>query len=321
MMGPVFVRIRVRHRSLVGSRNRCSPKRRVRSAGSASRTIGATMSCPPRRATPRRAQSARRCGSSCTSPSTITPQWPCDVYWQRQTSVMSGARGRRPERTERELDDPVVLLRLGRRLVLLRGDPEQDHGLDAEPDGQSTSRTSSSTVWRAMPRRSSFPSDSGATKSGITNWSRLRRVSRTRARSVGFRRKRRSRTSGKSTSLKEDARGDRAWRKRGSTLPVPPALLDFGWSSRRSQGSAVPRPGARRHCLGGGLQLAPGRDPDRVRARPAPRGGRTGRATLRTRTGIVRVRLRGRGIGHDPAHRSVATPRGGRAGEIACTSL
>ena len=65
----------------------------------------------------------------------------------------------------------------------------------------------SSTVWRAMPGSSSFPSDSGATKSGITNWSRPRRVSRTSARSVGFRRKRRSRTSGKSDIAQRVRRG------------------------------------------------------------------------------------------------------------------
>ena len=47
-----------------------------------------------------------------------------------------------------------------------------------------------------MPGSSSFGSDSGATKSGITNWSRPRRVSRTRPRNAAVRRKRRSRVTG-----------------------------------------------------------------------------------------------------------------------------
>ena len=49
---------------------------------------------------------------------------------------------------------------------------------------------------RAMPGSSSFTSGSGATKSGMTNWSSERRVSRTSPRSEAVRRKRRSRVTG-----------------------------------------------------------------------------------------------------------------------------
>ena len=40
----------------------------------------------------------------------------------------------RPERAEGALDDPVVVPRAGRLLVLLLGDPEEDHRLHAEPN-------------------------------------------------------------------------------------------------------------------------------------------------------------------------------------------
>ena len=42
----------------------------------------------------------------------------------------------------------------------------------------------------------------------------------------------------------------------------------------------------------------------------------TGRATLRTRTGIVRIKLRGRGIDTIRPTVSVATPRGARGGRV-----
>src|SRR6266702_2984713 len=88
-----------------------------------------------------------------------------------------------------------------------------------------------------MPGSCSFGSDSGATKSGITNWSRLSRVSRTRARRPGLRRKRRSLTSGKS-AIAERVVPPRLYALRMSpaallaaTLLVPavaPASIDFG---------------------------------------------------------------------------------------------
>ena len=62
-----------------------------------------------------------------------TPQWPCDVYSQRQTSVTSTSSGcSARERPERLLDDPVLDPRARALVVLLLGDSEEEHGLDAE---------------------------------------------------------------------------------------------------------------------------------------------------------------------------------------------
>ena len=100
----------------------------------------------------------------------------------------------RPQLAQRLLHDAVVDPRAGALVVLLLGDPEEDHGADAEPhelldlahelvDGEAAD---------ARAARS-FRSVSGATKSGITNWSRSSRVSRTRSRSGAVRRSRRRR--------------------------------------------------------------------------------------------------------------------------------
>ncbi len=44
--------------------------------------------------------SSSRVGSFCTSPSSTTPQWPCDVYSQRHTSVITSS-SRQAERIAR----------------------------------------------------------------------------------------------------------------------------------------------------------------------------------------------------------------------------
>src|SRR6266853_222445 len=169
-------------------------------------SLGATMSAPASTCETAVRASSSRLWSLCTSPSTSTPQCPCDVYSQRQTSVMSTSSGKRGRSTRSarctipsSSQAPVACSSFS------SGSPKRITAWTPSRTRSSTSRTTSSTVYRAIPGSSLCRSDSGATKSGITNWSRLSRVSRTRARSVGFRRKRRSRTSGKSAMPKEYA--------------------------------------------------------------------------------------------------------------------
>src|SRR5437867_3955973 len=120
-------------------------------------SLGATTSAPASTWLTAVRTSSSSDSSFTTSPSRTTPQWPCDVYSQRQTSVSrtsSGNRSRRssvahdaavavrrvlaeadvgeqdelrepvPQVAEGELDDPVVLPGAGGLLVLRLRDPE-----------------------------------------------------------------------------------------------------------------------------------------------------------------------------------------------------
>ena len=108
----------------------------------------------------------------------------------------------------------------------------------------STSRTTSVDARSATCRAAaSLRSDSGATKSGITNWSRSSRVSRTRPRSAPVRRKRRRRTSGKLEPCER--------------VRSRPTRASGACSSRASNQSTAPMPRSqavslaeRRHGLG-----------------------------------------------------------------------
>ena len=61
---------------------------------------GATMCAPARACDSAIFASSSRVGSFCTSPDSTTPQWPCEVYSQRHTSVMT-SRSRHSERIAR----------------------------------------------------------------------------------------------------------------------------------------------------------------------------------------------------------------------------
>src|SRR5690242_68749 len=80
----------------------------------------------------------------------------------------------------------------------------------------SASRSRPSTSKRAMPGSSSFASGSGATKSGMTNWSSESRVSRTSPRSEAVRRKRRSRVTGNELTRRWYAAAGSGGRRRWS---------------------------------------------------------------------------------------------------------
>ena len=56
-------------------------------------SLGATMSAPAAACDTAVWASSSSVRSLSTSPSRSTPQCPCDVYWQRQTSVISTSSG------------------------------------------------------------------------------------------------------------------------------------------------------------------------------------------------------------------------------------
>ena len=95
-------------------------------------SLGQTTSAPASTCeTAVRASSSSEASLSISSPRR-TPQWPCAVYSQRQTSVSRSSSGKRgPQRAERLLDDPVGDPGARALVVLLLRDPEEDHGLDA----------------------------------------------------------------------------------------------------------------------------------------------------------------------------------------------
>ena len=169
-------------------------------------SLGATTSAPASTWLTAVRASSSRLRSFATSPSTTIPQWPCEVYSQRQTSVVSTSSGKRGRSARSACwtipsssQAPVASSSFS------AGIPNSITARTPLAASASTSRTSPSTSKRAIPGRSSFASGSGATKYGITNWSSESRVSRTSPRSGAVRRKRRSRTSGNELMSEEYA--------------------------------------------------------------------------------------------------------------------
>src|SRR2546423_2607320 len=160
-------------------------------------SLGATTSAPASAWLTAVRASSSRLRSLSTSPSTTTPQWPWDVYSHRQTSVSrtnSGKRGRSARNAcwtiPSSSQAPVASSSFS------AGTPKSSKARTPLEASVSTSRSSPSTSKRAIAGSASLESGSGATKSGITNWSSESRVSRTSPRSVAVRRKRRSRGTG-----------------------------------------------------------------------------------------------------------------------------
>ena len=93
---------------------------------------------------------------------------------------------------------------------------------------------------RAMPGSASFASGSGATKSGMTNWSSESRVSRTSPRSEAVRRKRRSRVTGNELTPGWYAAESLRARAAGGVSTGPPGLF-LARGRRRLAGATQPR--------------------------------------------------------------------------------
>ncbi len=143
------------------------------------------------RATRRSRPAARASASLRTRPRRrASPQCPCSVYSQRQTSVMmTPSKPSLPELADRPLDDAVLRRRLGARGVLLGGDAEEEHGPDRpllRP--RSRSPASRSTGQRSTPGMDGISVGSASTSvtnSGRTSDAGRRSTSRTNLRMRG----------------------------------------------------------------------------------------------------------------------------------------
>ena len=187
----------------------------------------------------------------------------------------------RPQRTERLLDDPVGDPGTRAVVVLLLGDAEQDHGLDAGAEQLLALAHDPSTVSRDIGGSASLRSASGATKSGITRSSSESVVSRTRSRSAPVRRRRRSRVAGNVLIVKGYGI-DGHWRSQRAAAAVDAAGCVGSRTGSISTGiGRAARPRLERDPLGEELphRLADGEDrqsdqradqPVDVRAREQP---------------------------------------------------
>src|SRR6185437_6743298 len=180
-------------------------------------SLGQTTSAPASTCeTAVRASSSSEASLS-TSPPRSTPQWPCAVYSQRQTSVSSSSSGNRGRRARSACwTMPSAIHAPEPSSSFSSGIPNRITDLTPSLNSSSHSRTAPSTVWRVIPGRSSFGSASGATKRGITRSSSEKVVSRTRSRSAPVRRSRRMRVTGKAfTETAYSGTGDPPWLRRG----------------------------------------------------------------------------------------------------------
>src|SRR5438876_1016477 len=180
-------------------------------------SLGATTSAPASTWLTAVRTSSSSDSSLSTSPSRTTPQWPCDVYSHRQTSVRStssGKRGRRSRSARWTMPSSSQA-------------PEASSSFDSGMPKRMTARTPASAIsstsrrrvsseWRPRAGSSSFASGSGATKSGMTKSSRCRRVSRTRPRRAGVRRSRRRRVVGKALTPTKVSSGAELAVRRGA---------------------------------------------------------------------------------------------------------
>src|SRR5438034_1492882 len=142
--------------------------------------------------------------SLSTAPSRTSPQWPCEVYSQRQTSVSSSSSGK-DARSPRSAcwTIPSSSQAPEPSSSLDSGIPKSIAARTPSSSSSSASRRTPSAVYRPMAGSSAFESGSGATKSGMTKSSRSSLVSRTSERSDGEARRRLRRVVGKTLTRKD----------------------------------------------------------------------------------------------------------------------
>ena len=161
---------------------------------------GATTSEPARACETAAFVSSGSVASLSTSPSRMTPQWPCDVYSSRQTSVITRSSGTSllKRRTVSCTAPPSSQASLPVSSFFSGMPNRMTAGMPAEKSSRASPRASSGER-RETPGRdvigSFFPFPC-RTKSGATKRSGERRVSRTSARIPALRRRRRMRTVG-----------------------------------------------------------------------------------------------------------------------------
>ena len=207
-------------------------------------SLGQTTSAPASTCETAVRASSSSVASLSTSSSRSTPQWPCDVYSHRQTSVSSSSSGKRgAQLAQRALHDAVVVPRARALVVLLLGDAEEDHRLHAEraraPRPRARRRRREK---RPTCRQQLVPLPSRARRrAACTKWSRSSRVSRT---SVAKRRRcgaaRRSRVTGNAAHARQSATATRAGDRARAPTPSAQARAQRGRPARRPRARASP---------------------------------------------------------------------------------
>ncbi len=159
---------------------------------------GATTSAPALASDTAVRASSGSVASLSTDASRITPQWPCEVYSQRQTSATM-ASSSPPERRSSAMARctmPSSVHAPEPSASFVSGSPNRRTDVTPAWSSRSASRASSSTLsrcWSGMEAIGSRTPVPGRTKRGCISIDGCSRVSRTRARSEAVRRRRRPR--------------------------------------------------------------------------------------------------------------------------------
>ena len=260
-------------------------------------SLGQTASAPASAwLTAVRASSSSVASLSTSSPSSA-PQWPCEVYSQRQTSVISTS----PGEASRSARSACCTTPSSSHAP----DPSSSFssGIPNRRTARTPSRSSSwasaarpSTACRPSAGKSGLGSVVGPTKSGKTKSSRSSRVSRTSARRRSLRRSRRRRVAGKLIpTIYALTRGRGRRRARRARRARPPASRPAATGSvverRVEEAHRVDERQRVAHPAGGRARPRTGRGRGRrsaarrvpQRARPCGPRGRASRAARRAR--------------------------------------
>ena len=166
-------------------------------------SLGATASAPASACEIAVRASSSTVMSLSTSPSRTNPQWPCDVYSQRHTSVITTRSGWASLSARTAICTmPSSSYAPEPASSLSAGIPKRSTAPIPEAWISVASATSSEIEKRSIPgidSTGSRTSEPETTKSGWTRCAGESSVSRTRSRSVSVRRMRRSRVAGKLT--------------------------------------------------------------------------------------------------------------------------
>src|SRR5881628_3202769 len=92
---------------------------------------GATISAPARTWLTAESAKSLSVGSFCSSLCLITPQWPCDVYSHRHTSVIRSRSRTFSRIAQRLLNDAVVIICVGTGIIFLWRKAKQQDSRDA----------------------------------------------------------------------------------------------------------------------------------------------------------------------------------------------
>ncbi len=305
-------------------------------------SLGATTSAPASTCETAVRASSSSDASLSTSPSRSTPQWPCAVYSQRQTSVISSSSGKRGRSARSACwTIPSSIQAPEPSSSFSSGMPNRITALTPARTSSSHSRTTPSTVCRAQRGQALVRERLGRDEERHARGRRARPSSRARGRAARpVRRRRRSRVAGnvlirakrvrapveRSTAARSAIGSARSTGSTSTGIRPPPG---HGSSTIRSaknsqvarptasSGSAIRRPAARttrrrragRRSRAAGAGAARSPSPSGRRRGPRPGGCRGRGARPRApRTGGRRARRANGGIApsHGPRYGSTS---------------